>query len=72
MGKYKVIAPTNVMPVAPGPVYAEGATFEVDERKPELVLWVAEQLKVEAIAPVKDAKREDEPKKEKPKKETKE
>lgn len=63
MGKYKVIAPTNVQPVAPGPVYAEGDLFEVDERKPELALWVAEQLKVGVIGPV------NEPKKEKPKKE---
>jgi len=63
VGKYKVIAPTNVMPVTPGPVYGEGEEFEVDERDKENARWVAEQLKVEVIAPV------NEPKKEKPKKE---
>lgn len=52
MGEYIVIEPTNVQPVAPGPVYGEGAEFNVDERKPELALWVAEQRKVGVIAPV--------------------
>ncbi len=50
MAKYIVIAPTNVMPEAPGLIYAEGKEFEVDERKPEIVLWVAAQLKVGVIA----------------------
>jgi len=54
VGKYKVIAPTNVMPVTPGPVYGEGKEFELDERDKENARYVEAQLKAEVIAPVKE------------------
>ena len=50
------------MPVTPGPVYSEGKEFEVDERDKENARWVAEQLKVEVIAPVKEKEKSKEKK----------